>query len=317
MKLQKALEGFCLARLADGYSPATVERYRGCLDKLDRYLSNPEINEITIDDLRRFMVWLANDYKPVRFSGDQKPLSGASLHVHWKAIRSLFNWLSNEFEIERPDVFLEKPRYQSPPIQPFTKEEVQKLIQACKKTGGKHVYKRPTANRDLAILMIFLDTGIRRGELERLLINDLYRDEKTHTYNIKIRPYRAGIKSRSRIVYCGRAASRYIWRYLAEREEVYPDDPLFLTRDNRSFTGHFLYNLLQRIGKRAGVANSNPHRFRHTFAIQYLRNGGDVYTLQRLLGHSTMTMVKRYLAISSADDQEAHRRASPGDRWRL
>lgn len=318
MKLNKAIEGFCLARLADSYSPITVERYQGCLKKLGTFLSNPDITKITIDDLRRFMVWLSRDYKPVRFSGDQSPLSGASLDMHWRAIRSFFNWVSSEFEFERPDLILERPRYQSPPIQPFTKDEIRNLLQACRKTAGsKNVYRRPTAQRDLAILMVLLDTGIRRGELVRLLVNDLNRDENTHTYHLRIRPYRSGLKSRPRIVYCGRSTSRYLWRYLAEREVVYDDDPLFLTRDDRSLDGQFLYNLLRRTGERAGVPKANPHRFRHTFAIQYLRNGGDVFTLQRLLGHSTMSMVKRYLAISKADDKEAHRRASPGDRWRL
>jgi integrase/recombinase XerD len=98
---------------------------------------------------------------------------------------------------------------------------------------------------------------------------------------------------------------------------VYDDDPLFLTREDRPFSGQVLYHLLRRLGEKAGVENCRPHRFRHTFAIQYLRNGGDVFTLQRLLGHSSMVMVKHYLALSSADDKEAHRKASPGDRWRL
>jgi len=78
-----------------------------------------------------------------------------------------------------------------------------------------------------------------------------------------------------------------------------------------------LQKILESIGNRAGVQNVHPHRFRHTFAIQYLRNGGDPYSLQALLGHSSLDMVKNYLRIAQIDIDTAHRRASPVDNWRL
>lgn len=81
----------------------------------------------------------------------------------------------------------------------------------------------------------------------------------------------------------------------------------FLSEQNRPLTGTAVYQLLRSLGKRTGVKDVHPHRFRHTFAIQYLRNGGDIYTLQRLLGHSTMEMVRNYLAIANSDDEKAHR----------
>jgi integrase len=74
---------------------------------------------------------------------------------------------------------------------------------------------------------------------------------------------------------------------------------------------------LLRLGEVAGVPDVKAHRFRHTFAITYLRNDGDIFTLQKILGHTSLDMVYRYLHITQHDAAKAHRRASPADNWQL
>ena len=74
---------------------------------------------------------------------------------------------------------------------------------------------------------------------------------------------------------------------------------------------------VETVVRGAGVTNANLHRFRHTFAINYLRQYPNVYTLQRVLGHSSLDTVRLYLAISDDDIHDAHKRASVADNWRL
>ena len=98
------------------------------------------------------------------------------------------------------------------------------------------------------------------------------------------------------------------------------NSPLFLNSKavvDRPLNRDSLYRVLQEISTRASVKDVHPHRFRHSFAITYLRNGGDVFTLQQMLGHSDIEMVKRYAQIAQLDCASVHRKASPADNWRL
>jgi site-specific recombinase XerD len=103
------------------------------------------------------------------------------------------------------------------------------------------------------------------------------------------------------------------WLYLAKRPNTVPKDKLF------ELDAESIRSLFKRLGERAVVNNvqPHPHRLRHTFAITYLRIGGDIYSLKYLLGHSTLVMVERHLHLTAADASNAHRRASPANNWRL
>jgi integrase/recombinase XerD len=82
-------------------------------------------------------------------------------------------------------------------------------------------------------------------------------------------------------------------------------------------TPYGLRLLIKGLAEKAGVDKAFPHKFRHTFAITYLRSGGDIFTLHALLGHSTLDMVRHYAKIADLDVEKAHRKASPADNWRL
>ena len=314
MLLSKAVEGYILDGLAGDFSPHTMRLYRLYLGKLVDFLGDPELADITHTDLAKYMHYMRHEYIPNRSNGDTSPLSPSALDNHWKAIRSLFGWCNRVLELKRPDTNLSQPQYQLPEIIPFTEDEVKAIVQACEYTKEANTekrqtfrMKRPTAHRDKALLLMLLDTGLRVSEACRLQVMDV----NLETGEIHVKPYGSGQKTKPRTVYLGKSARRSMWHYLTKREEMRQGDPLFFVKPES------IRSLCRRMGERAGVVNVHPNRFRHTFAIQFLRNGGDVFSLQRLLGHSTLEMVQHYLRLANADDEQAHRRASPADRWRL
>ena len=309
MELKKALEGLVISRSAEGASPYTIQVYRYGIKKLSDYLNNPEIESIQKVDIQKFFVHLREDTS----------LAESSLINIRRAISVLFNWAEKELLINRPDEGIGYPKAPIKEVEPFSSDEIRRLISACNysktsNTEGRNSFrmKRPTANRDKTIILILLDTGLRVSELARLQLKDF----DLEIGEIHVQPYGSGLKSKSRSVFFGKLSKSTLWRFLSGKY-LQPEDYIFTTLQGFPMNRTSILQLLKRIGNRAEVLDVYPHRFRHTFAIQYLRNGGDIFTLQRLLGHSSLEMVKRYLAIAKSDCETAHRKASPVDNWRL
>lgn len=122
---------------------------------------------------------------------------------------------------------------------------------------------------------------------------------------------------KQRVLPMGEKLPQALRAYLDHRAGVAThDDLLFLTKRGGPLRKDRAQHIIYAIGRRASVrgVSVSPHRFRHTFARLWVLNGGDPFTLQRLLGHTTMEMVRRYVSMAEEDLCRQHMKFNPGDR---
>ena len=220
-------------------------------------------------------------------------LAPISVAGYVRGLRAFGNWLAHDGLAEaRALRTLARPRVPHKVIEPLADEDLRRLIAA-------------SDVRDRAIVLLLLDTGLRVSEAAGISLADLRPDG-----TIKV----LGKGARERVVPVGAATRRAIARVLDGRAPSAGDAPLFIGAAGERLTLTGIQQLLRRLRARASIAGRcNPHTFRHTFAHRYLMNGGDVFTLQRMLGHSSLEMVRRYVALADGDVVTHHRAASPAD----
>jgi site-specific recombinase XerD len=160
--------------------------------------------------------------------------------------------------------------------------------------------------RDYALIILTLDTGIRPGEAFGLMARNI--DSRTGYVVIEA----ANAKTRSmRGLPITHTTSMAIRNLLSVRHEKWGDDvPVFCTCDGGSFTATTWGDRLEMYCKKLGV-HLRPYDLRHAFATLFLRQGGNVFALQKMMGHKTLSMTKRYIAITENDLSEQHEKASP------
>lgn len=219
-----------------------------------------------------------------------------------QVLKGLFTWLENEGYIDRNPIRRVKlpktPRYV---VRPLDEDEVRRLLAALNP-------RRAAGSRDLAILLLLLDTGIRLGELAGLTVADgeaALRDGMLNVF---------GKGARERLVPLGTTAQSALRRYLHLHRPHTTSDALFVSFQDRTLVAEGIRQVIRRVAARAGVHGVHPHRLRHTAAVTFLRAGGDVFALQRILGHATLAMTRNYVALTDTVLKAAHLRASPADR---
>ena len=247
------------------------------------------IQQIDTSDIFDFLSYLANDRtaNPDAAAPDYG-ISASSRARKLSAIKSFYKYLTvrtKQLE-ENPVADLEYPKLRKSLPKYLTLEQSAALLQAVSGQNEK---------RDYAILMLFLNCGIRRSELVNLNISDVYEDR------IRV----VGKGNKERFVYFGSACRKAIDAYLPERNKKVLSDnrALFGSRDNNRISVTAVHRLVKKALLQAGLDSTqfSAHKLRHTAATMMLSGGVDVKTVQEVLGHENLNTTQIYTHIENTE----------------
>lgn len=242
------------------------------------------MDDITVSLLRYHFAKLLKQIQPI------------TVRIHYRCLHTFFTFLHNEGYIKMNHMErVEKPRVPQVEIQAFSHEQINTLL---------NIFDKNTFSgyRNYCITCMLFGTGIRRSEATKIKLEDVLFDIGM----VKIQ----GKGSRQRKVPISDTLRKVLMKYLRRRKEYINEKQLcsspylFITiHTGAKMSGDAItsiYNTIGRELKLKGVRVS-PHTFRHTFAKFFLLNGGDVFTLQRILGHADISTTKQYVNMNASD----------------
>ena len=312
--VQSLTKGFVLTQRTDCKSPRTIEYYESNLRRFLWYADQQkwpdDVRLITEWYIREFLAYAGEEGNRWGLSGNgsessRQKATYCTVHHYYCVLKAFFNWCVREgFITESPlaKIKLKNPRLNV--VQPYSSQDILKMIKVCDYDYKNNV--QLLGSRNKAIILMFLDTGLRASELANIKLDEI--DSERGWIKVK------GKGAKERVVRIGATAQKALWRYLVYRERNKYEE-LWLTEEFRPMKVGGIQIMLMRIKERAGVTSKgNCHRFRHTFALNFLRQDRNPFNLQYLLGHSDLRMVKHYVSTLGMEDAlKAHESASPAD----
>lgn len=279
---------------AENRSPATVRLYLQSVEFYARWLEQndhaPVLGELT---RRRITDWLV-DLNAVN--------QASTVKTRYRGLHRFCAWLVEEEEIEtNPMTSISPPEVKPPPVPVLTDAELEALLKAC--AGRDFV-----ARRDEAMVRVLLDCGVRVAELVGLRVEDINLQHEMG--------YVTGKGSKTRAIYFSTRTVRALDRYLRVRSSHrWAHSPILFLTQRGPMSTDGARDIIRGRGAAAGIDDLNPHRFRHTFAHDFLVNGGQERDLKRLAGWTSDTMLERYGASAAdARARAAAQRLRRGDR---
>jgi site-specific recombinase XerD len=295
MEVCEAVEGYLLFK-ATHASPRTIKTDSVLFRQFCRWLGSRPVDEVTSEDFRGYLEYHT-----------KRGLSPYTIRRHHAVLSALYSWLTSpDIALARsnPVVSVSPPRLPKRKAKALAKDDITAILKAADFATCKR--------RARALILFLLDTGARASEVANVKLSDV----NWNSGKVKV----TGKGNKERFVYVGQRALSALWLYVKEERPepmMVGDDHLFLTDEGYSMDRHTLRYILRRLSARAGV-KASPHQFRHSAAVEHLRHGMDLVSLQHLMGHESIEVTRGYLdALSDEDVAEAARRTSPTDNWRL
>lgn len=289
--LSEGLESFLLAMTVSGRSSETIDLYRRSIKPMIDFLGDQSIN-INPTQIRSYLAELQTKVNPV------------TVGIRWRSIRAFLNWLYQEgYTNESPTAKITPPKVPKQFPHVLNEKQIKALLKVAKAKAKNWV-----GYRNLTMILLLLECGLRSSELCKLKLRDLNLSQ--HALMV------VGKGNRERQVFFGRKLSRKLRFWLGKRSLSFPSEFLFCTRQGGPLSKRTLGQFISRYGNEAGVRDvrCSPHTLRHTFATQFIKNGGDPFSLQKLMGHSDIATTMVYVHMAGELLQEAQFRASPIDR---
>ena len=262
----KLIKRYCACLTVDGKSRKTIYQYSRTLIRLSNALEKP-FTEIGTYDIRYFLA-----------CEKERGVSNRSLENLRSNLSAFFRWMTREELIHKDPMDVVCPiKYEDEVRKPFSDIEIDNLRDSCETT------------RERAIVEVLLSSGVRVSELSSMDVTDI----DTTTLTVHVRHGKGG---KERITYITPVAANHLNKYLLLRKEQ--GTFLFGNKNHRRIDSGGIRYILNNLGKKAGVSNVHPHRFRRTFASGLASRGMEIQEIQKLLGHSNINTTLKYVCVN-------------------
>ncbi len=284
MQIIDSISEFIIDQKIRGNSKNTLSYYRYVLKKFVSMGAVFDTDQITLNTCRDFYIYLS-----------EQNINSVSVQSYIRGFRAYLSWLYNcgYTSVDLPAKF-KLPKARRDVIDILTDKELSILI---------HSFGDSLLDiRNLCICSLMFDCGLRLNEVVQIRISSLHLEER---YLIVL-----GKGNKQRYVPIGENTFILLCKYISIRPR---GDMLFLTLNGDAITEATIKLLFRRLKVKTGISRLHPHLLRHTFATKYLENGGNIYSLQAILGHSSLDMVKRYLHLANSRIRSDFGKFSPFD----
>lgn len=295
--LSATVEEYILDHRSQNHSPKTIEWHTISLSSFADFLAKQGVTCVEQIERTHVLAWLMHLATEPGAKG--KKLAERSVNGYARSMRAFCNWMELQGYVSvSPAHLVKMPKVGKPLIRIIEFEEFERMLKACTPPHETGPMTDMNAARNRAIFWVLWDTGIRLAELCDLRLSNFDRQKGVIIVH--------GKGNKERRVALGRNALRalllYVDRYRQDREALLAlgnlnEDHVFLSEGGFPLTRRGVDMLFRRIRQRAELPvgkRISPHIFRHTFAVRYLMLGGDIYTLQEILGHEDIATIKNY-----------------------